>query len=216
MPITFDPVEPVATLDGHTVCFPAMSQKAISDDDPVFMKELYEKYPAVNYYTQHAAATSSRGKPGFYKIHNVSDTTGVINMFVRLYTGNRNLSNDNLALRVKYFKACMEQLVTCRTLTRLHFFFPVKTPDDLKDYIQVLEDFLSTYKLNNSVDLDIIIHHPKPSGRQQIIKKKSVAVAETEASVPEVNQTFQLLCEDDQVSEQSLYEVDFIRYVIKS
>jgi uracil-DNA glycosylase len=92
-------------------------------------------------------------------------------------------------------------------LTKLHFYFPVKTTDDLKEYIQAVEDFTSTYKLNNSVDLDVIIHHPAPSGQPQIIKKQSTAPEE---------ESFQLLCEDAQISEQSLFEVDFVRYVIKN
>ena len=209
MPITFDTDAPYLPLNGHIVCFPAISQKSTTDDDPAFMKELYETLPATNYYTQHAAAASARGKPGCYNIHTIGGgESGVINMFIRLYAGNRVLSNDNLVLRVKYFKACTEQLVSCRSISKIHFFFPVKSPDDLKDYIQALEDFWSTYKLNNNVDLNIIVHHQEPSGRQPIVKQKNSSVDDDAA--------IKLLCADTQISEQSLFDVDFVRYVIKA
>ncbi len=228
MPIIFDPCYPV-TLKGHLVCFPAISQKAPTDDDPSFMKEIYEKYPAANYYTQHAAAATSRGKPGFYTIHSVGgEGNGVINMFIRLYTGNRALSNDNLGLRVKYFKSCTESLVSCKSITELHFTFPCKSSEDLKDYIQILEDFLATYKLNNAVELTIVIHHEEPKGRHSIVKKKAVApITESSTdisgsgsgSVSGSNLTsniFRLVCDDSQINEQSLFEIDFVRYVIAS
>jgi hypothetical protein len=214
MPIAFDPCPPVA-LKGHLVCFPAISQKTPTDDDPTFMKEIYEQYPAANYYTQHAAASTSRGKPGFYNIHSVGgEGNGVINMFIRLYAGNRVLSNDNLALRVKYFKSCTESLVACKSITRLDFMFPCKTNDDLKDYIQILEDFLATYKLNNGVELTIVIHHEAPKGRQSIVKKKPAPAAEDSNANAPLN-TFRLVCDDSQINEQSLFEIDFVRYCLK-
>jgi hypothetical protein len=89
---------------GHIVCFPAISQKDITSDDPAFLKIAYTKIPGADYYKQHAASVAARGKPGGFTIHSKEGEGGVINMFVRVYPGNKVLANDNNVLRVKYFR----------------------------------------------------------------------------------------------------------------
>jgi uracil-DNA glycosylase len=224
MPITFDPTEVSAdsVLSGHVVCFPAISQKDVSAHDPEYLKNIYTALTGANYYTQHASSTSARGKTGTFTIHTKGDG-GVINMFVCLYPGMKTLANDNLSLRLKYFKSCLENLISCRTLTTLHFTFPIKDgPDsDLKEYLLILEDFWATYKLNNSTDLKIIVHHQElNSGPRTVIKKKMApntpATADTPKSAPvEVSDTFILDCTPENINEQTLYEVDFVRYTLK-
>ena len=240
MPIEFDPAEITADLitSGHVVCFPAISQKDNSDTDPDYLKNVYTTLPGANYYMQHAASATARGKTGTYTIHTKGDG-GVINMFMCLYPGTKTLANDNLALRLKYFKTCLEQLVSCRTLNTLHFTFPVKVKigaidSDLKEYIQSLEDFWATYKLNNTVDLKIIIHHEHSPTKAPIVKPKfkvKVKEAEVKAEMEDAGEgadpvkikvkeeegpdVFELDCDQETINEQPLYEVDFVRYIIK-
>jgi uracil-DNA glycosylase len=203
MPVTFDISDNYE--GGHVVCFPAISQKDITDDDPQFLRDAYGCLPGADYYKQHAASATARGKPGTYTVHSKGDDGGLINMFIRVYPGTKVLANDNNVLRVKYFRQCLDQLVGCKTITRMHMKFPAK-PEDVKDFIPIVEDFCSTYKLNNGVEIDIIIHHPAPTGKTPIVKKAATTIA---------TETFQLVCEPSQILEQSLFEVDFIRYRLK-
>ncbi len=220
MPIEFDPAEVTADLlaTGHVVCFPAISQKDSSDADPTYLKNVYTGLPGANYYMQHAASASARGKTGTYTVHTKGDG-GVINMFICLYPGTKTLANDNLALRLKYFKSCLETLISCRTLNTLHFTFPVKASandSDLKEYIQAVEDFWSTYKLNNSVDLKIIVHHEQSTAKPVIKIKAKATVKDTVTAVDvAVSDVFMLECNQETINEQPLYEVDFVRYIIK-
>jgi len=232
MPITFDPTEVSADLvaTGHVVCFPAISQKDLSPSDPEYLKNVYSAVLGANYYTQHAASTSARGKTGTFTIYTKGDG-GVINMFVCVYPGTKTLANDNLTLRLKNFKLCLENLVSCRTLATLHFTFPVKIngpESDLKEYLPILEDFWATYKLNNSIDLKIIVHHQELStSTRPIIKKKSTAASESAVQVQgqvqaqdththQQSDTFVLDCTPETINEQPLYEVDFVRYILKT
>ena len=211
MPVTFDNTD---NYDGgHIVCFPATSQKEIHPDEPQFVRDAYSNLPGADYYKQHAASAAARGKPGNYTTHSKGDDGGVINMFIRVYPGNKVLGNDNNVLRVKYFRQCMDQLTSCKTITRLHLTFPAK-PEDVKDFIPIVEDFWSTYKLNNGVDVDVVIHHPAPTSKMPIIKK--AAFSSSGASSGAEAPVLELVYEPTQLLEQPLYEIDFIRYRLKA
>ena len=184
MTIEFSDNPPPSTLipETYIVCFPYISQKDISATDPEYLKALYSANPNANYYNNHSASVTSRGKPGTYVI-----SGGIINMFIRLYPGDTSYPNDNKTIRIKYFKDCMDKLVHDK-VKNMHFQFP---SNEISDYLQIVEDFNSTYRLNSTTPLLIVIHNKTES------------------------ESVKLVCDEEQINEQPLYEVDFVRYTLK-
>ena len=178
------------------VCFPVISSKEITENDSEFLKEAYTMIPSGNYYSQYDKVATVRGKPGTISVHYKpasKNTHGIINMFIRLYHGNKTHTNDNVKLRLKYFKQCLEKLLTYETLKIVHFEpIPVEDRVDGRDFIDAIDDFSSTYSLNFNRQLDIIVHDNQPLA----IDDEAI-----------------LTCDEDQISDQPLYEVDFVRYV---
>lgn len=178
------------------VCFPVISSKEITENDSDFLKLAYNMIPSGNYYSQHDKAVTARGKPGTVALNyrtGSKNSHGIVNMFIRLYHGNKTQTNDNTKLRLKYFKQSLDKLLTYETLKTIHFEpIPVEDTIDVKEFIGAIEDFSCTYTLNFNRELDIIVHDNKP--------------------IP-VDDEAILTCEDDQISDQPLYEVDFVRYV---
>ena len=179
------------------VCFPVVSFKEPTESDSSVLKTTYEKNTTGNYYMQHDASPTARGKLGTYNAHSVKgNKTSIINMFIRLYHGNKTYPNDNLSLRLKYFNQCIDKLSTVPLTEPLHFDLSFNESDS--EFIQVIEDFWSTYKLNFKKDLKIIIHSA------QQLKLNLLALTED----------YYLVCTDDQISDQPLYEVDFVNYTL--
>lgn len=189
----------------HVVCFPVVSFKETTEADSSLLKTIYEKNTSGNYYMQHDASPTARGKLGTYNIHsNKGNKLNIINMFIRLYHGNKTYPNDNLSLRLKYFNQCIEKLLTSLTLETLHFDMSFTESDS--EFIQVIEDFWATYKLNFKKDLKIIIYTVKKFADLKFADLKSQEKLETEE--------YYLVCNDDQISDQPLYEVDFVNYTL--
>lgn len=184
MSIVYSSEDPPSVIlpDTHIVCFPVVSQKEIPDTDPDYMKRLYRDNPSADYYNNHSASVASRGKLGNYTLH-----TGIINLFIKLYPDGKSFNNDNNKVRLEHFKDCLDKLTNCKLKT-LHFQFPSE------DYIQHVEDFKSTYVLNNNTPINCIIHLN---------------------SIPQPETDTRLVFDSSQIQEQPFYEVDFVKYVIK-
>jgi hypothetical protein len=201
MPVIFKDenlvIDPLETC--YIVCFPVVSLKEITDADSQYLKKAYELCPNANYYTNHHSSPTLRGKLGTYTVQsNKEKKISVLNMFIRLYHVNKPYPNDNLSLRLKYFNQCLDKLLddpSCQNL-----YFELTFDDDNSHFIQAIEDFWATFKLNVKKDLKITIY------RKDLTLTLNLTLTLT------LNDTYYLECEDDQISEQPLYEVDFVRY----
>jgi uracil-DNA glycosylase len=146
------------TCNIHIACFPAVSLKEYSSKDATYIKDLYSKYPDsdINYYNTHQQGT--RAKLGSVKDTPLSRDSGVVNIFCRVYPqDNGNYLNDSHAARVKAFRTCVEQLYGVR-MTNFHIQPHVQNAKEFEEYVNILNDMVTTYRLRNGTDLSLTIY----------------------------------------------------------
>lgn len=223
------PTEGPEGQSGTYVCmFPCISRKDIPIDD-VHTAELYEKFPHADYYTKHKS-TGTRGIPGQHEVFKpkAPDHLGVINMYVKVYPGNKTYANDNHYKRIKWFGAIFQELSKDNGISVLHLKLPSDIKSEQHEYITHLEDYVSTCKLHGN-NVRIYLHGTdgpiekkvqvkerkaisiKPKGKTPIKLKTTVPAAPSVPSVPSApaKKEYKLEFNPEQLSNELLYEVDF-------
>uniref|UniRef100_A0A6C0J5L2 Uracil-DNA glycosylase-like domain-containing protein n=1 Tax=viral metagenome TaxID=1070528 RepID=A0A6C0J5L2_9ZZZZ len=199
----------------HIVCFPAISLKKTNKKDAVYVTELYNKYEKANYYDDHHIG--NRAKAGTIKsIYYGGGNSGIINFFCKVYASDTTgYMNDSQVSRIKYFNMCLTQVCKSARITELHMQLPALDTDNIQGYTQSLNDFISTYKLENGTEPKIVIHLngvKEPENKEPLNTRKKQLKNNTIEQIPETpvyklaNFSEEHLFND---TESALYEIDF-------
>lgn len=184
------------------------------------LKTIYEKYPDIDYYTQHAASVANRGVPGEYKIFlakPAQQQPGILNMYVKVYPGTKAYPNDNSFLRLKNFANIFKNLATVQGINSLHLDIPTNVPSERQEYLICLEDYITTSKLHGNTPT-IFIHGAAIQSKEQVVgrvKAKIMISAKTPDTVlaptTRAEPVYKLVYDDSQLNTTTLYEVDVVQ-----
>ena len=93
----------------YICCTPSICLKESTADSP-YLQKIYASAPYANYFNDHKS-TGKKAKLGTWSIHEPErGGPGVINFFLRIYPGEKNMKNDTLEMRRTYFQQIMKAL----------------------------------------------------------------------------------------------------------
>jgi len=221
----------------HVACFPAISLSKFSPKDAPYVKELYDKYTAVdtvNYYNINSAG--KRAKAGTTQSSYMgSGHSGIVNLFCKVYpSDDKSYLNDSNVVRVKKFTECMQQICDSARVSELHMQLPISNEYDLKDYTEAVVDFMATFKLKSGIEPKVIIYlngisepniqnltkqnteRTKSKPRTRVAVKPKQPKLELETETETDAGIFKLILNENHIvndAENPLYEVDFTTLV---
>lgn len=223
MPIEYSDGSMPTSTDGKSgeyLCvFPSIGLKKCGQYE-TWLSNLYTLYPHADYYKQHSS-TGKRATPGtFAKYPPTRDGPGLINMYTKVYPGSKTYPNDNSTLRIGNFGSALGGLADQKDLEKLHIMIPSKVKSEQQEYLQHMEDYMTTCQLHG-VEPTICIYgcsepiestkqtvgptKPKIQFKTKIRPKSSVSVS---AQGPP---QYKLEFNESQLSTVTLFEVDFVK-----
>lgn len=135
--------------DEYLCIFPSMGIKKAGQYE-TWLANLYARCSHADYYKQYSS-TGKRATPGTFAKHAPTrDAPGIINMYTKVYPGNKTFPSDNSALRIKNFHDVFASLTDQHGIGKLHIMIPSKIQCEQQQYLQYMEDYLSTCKLHGS------------------------------------------------------------------
>jgi len=222
--------------DEYLCIFPSIGIKKVGQFE-TWLANLYTSYSHADYYKQYSS-TGKRATPGtFVKYAPTKDAPGIINLYTKVYPGNKAFPSDNSTLRIKNFQSVFAGLADQQGIGKMHIMIPTKIQSEQQEYLQHMEDYLSTCKLHGS-DPTIYIYgciEPIQKAEQttgpvkpRIQTSKIMAKAKpkqpdqitvaTVATVAPVAPVYKLDIGQCQITypDLILYEVDFVKGQIQS
>ena len=206
--------------DEFLCVFPSIGLKKCGQYEN-WLSIIYDQCPHADYYKHHAS-TGKRAVPGTFAKHQPTRTLpGIINLYTKVYPGAKTYPSDNSILRIKNFSTVFGALADQQGLGKLHIMIPTKIPSEQQEYLQHMEDFLTTCQLHGSVPTICIYGCDAPIVRVEqttgatkprinISAKKIIAKPKTNSTPLPVSKEYKLEFDETQLSGVVLYEVDFV------
>lgn len=193
--------------------FPIIGLKKCGENE-TYIPEIYKQYPHSDYYVQHNS-TGKRAKPATFERYPSTQTSpGIINLYVKVYPGSKAYPNDNSFLRIKNFGIILQSLSEQQGIKVLHMTIPSKVISEQREYINHIEDYITTCKLNGRVTTVHIYgtgpinKAPQATGTKQDVPKVSALVRKPAHIVAP---KYILKFEPTQLNDVVLYEADFVQ-----
>jgi uracil-DNA glycosylase len=134
---------------------------SISNKGDPLVKMVFEKFPYANCYIERVAAMTRKSVAGTIQIKGDNKKNRyVINMFTQFYPGNsKGYPNDNLLLRLGWFRECLEKLLDMPETVSLAFPKDIgtyQTQDYRQRYLSIIDDFRKKFYLKNHRIIKIV------------------------------------------------------------
>ena len=115
-------------------------------------KSVFDKYPYANTYKSRTYDKSTRSIPGTIDVlGNGSDQRFVINMYAQYYPSKAKYANDSYALRMGWFKQCLDEIAKIDSIKDLALPFNCgcgSAGGDWNQYYSEICNFANKYKIN--------------------------------------------------------------------